>query len=131
MPVSFDTTQIAAQIRAEIAALRAAALAEAGDNAGSRKFVEAQHALIDATIVQSQVLAELSGAGMPAAEIVQVYAIHTSNILLSLLNFAPPENSEAREAIMGLFMTTLLKCATGNNGHRAMIEIRGQKGGRA
>lgn len=131
MPVHFDTADVATRIREKSAALREAALAEAADNSGHRRFVEAQHALIDAIIVQSQVLVELSGAGMPAAEIIKVFAAHSSNILSSLLNLAPPENSEAREAILALFVTNLLHCVTGGTGHRGTIEVRGQKGGRA
>lgn len=131
MPVSYDTVQIAEQMREKSAALRDAALADAGDDIGHRKFIEAQAALTEATIMQSQILAELVGAGMPIAEIIKVFAAHSSNILASLLSFAPPGDSEAREAILALFMVTQRQSATADVGHRASIEIRGTPGGRA
>lgn len=131
MPVSNDTAQIAEQMRAKGAALRDAALAYAGDDIGHRKFIEAQAALTEATIVQFQVLAELVGADMPTPEIIKVFAAHSSNILGSLLSFAPPGESEDREAILALFTATQMKCATADVGHRAWTEIRGTPGGRA
>lgn len=128
MPVSFDINEIDVQLRQAAEKNAADALANAQDDR-SRRFVQAQIALTDATIIQLKVFSELMGADMRFDDVVQVMAAQTSSIVRSMMSAT--DDADQKTATLNYFLHVLARTVLSGGDHCAEVVATGTPGGRA
>lgn len=119
MPAHFDHAQIETAVRDGAERNFEAALARQTTTEG-RQTIEAQYALIEATIIQTKVFADMIVAAMGS---------HTGNIVATMLRQAEPEDGDL---LLSLFVTRLTAAVDGiRNRTSGTTIVTGIQGGRA
>lgn len=124
MLLSFDREKIASDIRAEAAKMFTEAIANA-DSPGDRQFLEAQYSMLDASIIQLTVFAEMLGAGMKFTSVVKLMAAHCGTILSTCM---AQVQDDARPVVMELFLSQLHAAVEGPH-YGSRISVAGTPGG--
>lgn len=128
MPAHFDHAQIETAVRDGAERNFEAALARQTTTEG-RQTIEAQYALIEATIIQTKVFADMIGNDVSLDVIVAAMGSHTGNIVATMLRQAEPEDGDL---LLSLFVTRLTAAVDGiRNRTSGTTIVTGIQGGRA